>query len=347
MLHTMYLALAVAMSTTAAPSITITIKSEDGSALTHTPIVQFELERYNIAVQPVGQTDEHGKLSLTFDDRESTKDGDRGYGVYRFLAAPKDRPWALSDLYVWYPDPKKCAVYLDPTFPSFYNADNSNWQYGKRVALKDSDNIEWRVTLPEKRDLTISIYDDWGLPIRNSKIRVFVDMCVLSHTGLGGEYSFGDFTTDSDGRFTLPSAGDFFYSFDCIGGTDSAGQNNGYIAPDAYSYVSTVRCRLISEGQTLVYHRLVNLPLKFTVNDGATGSPIASATVSQVIQFSSAAQGGPIGNTDEHGRFHTDTFHPEHTVEFVVTAEGYAEKRVEYVPNLVEYTVALDPKAAE
>jgi hypothetical protein len=343
----MYLALAVAMSTAAAPSITIAIKSEDGSALTGTPIVQFELERYNIAVQPVGQTDEHGKMSLTFDDRESTKDGDRGYGVYRFLATPKDRPWALSDLYVWYPDPKKRTVYLDPAFPSFYNAENSNWQYGQRVALKDSDNIEWRVTLPEKRDVTISIYDDWGLPIRNSKINVFVDMCVLSHTGLGGESPVGHFTTDSDGRFMLPNAGDFYYSFDYIGGTDGAGQNDGYIAPDAYSYVSTVRRGLISENQTLVYHRLVNLPLMFTVNDGATGSPIANATVSHVIRFSSAAQGGPIGYTDEHGRLHTDTFHPEHTAWFVVTAEGYAEKRVEFVPNLVEYTVALVPKNGE
>ncbi len=330
---------------TASPTMTISVQSEDKVPLPAVPVFQVELERGNIAVQPVGETDAQGNRSLTFDNRESVKNGDRGYGVYRFVLTPKDRPWALSGLYIWYPDPARAETYLDRSFPSFASADSTNWQYGRRCALAAGDTVEWMVTLPDKRPVKIAVYDDWGFPIPNTEIRVSVDLCALSHTGFGGAIRCGSFSTDERGRFTIANAGDFFYSFEIVENTERTVDSNRYIAPDPFAYHHTVMRQLSSASTVVLYHRLANVRLTADVTDASTGKPIPHAAVGPVIRFPTSAQGGIGNQTDENGHFHTEVFHPEHTGWIAASADGYKSATVAYDPDKEHYAISLTPEA--
>lgn len=344
MIHAVIVIGIAVVSATAAPTVNIAVKGTDGAPLRAVPVIQVELERYNIAVQSVGETDAQGKLSLTFEDRESVKNGDRGYGVYRYVLTPKDRPWTLSDVYIWYPDPARAQIYLDPSFPDFSGADSTNWRYGQRRVLADGDTVEWTPVLPDRRPVYAAVYDDWGFPIPNTEIRVSVDLCALSHTGFGGEIPFGNFTTDKEGHFSIPNAGDFVYSFDIVENTGKTIASNRYIAPDPRGYHYTVMRPLSSPFQVVMYHRLANVPLTVDVTDASTGKPIPNATVCQVILFPSAAQGGPAGQADKNGHYHTDAFHPEHTRGIAAFADGYETAEVPYAPDQEHYTVSLPLK---
>lgn len=331
------------LSAGAAPSVNIVVKAEDGRPLSGIAVTLAELERPYIDVAAAGVTDTQGRFALAFEDRESTRDGDRGYGVYRFVLTPRDRPWALSDLYVWYRDPADSARYVGPSSWRGTTHGESNWQYGERRVLAPGETVEWVVTLPEKRPVEVLVRDDLGYGIRQAEIAVSLDLEALSHTGFGGEIPLGAFTTGDDGRFTIPNAGDFSYTFDI--------RKPGYIAPHEPAFTQRLQQRLSNRSTTIIYHRLVNASLTVVVTDAASGEPIPGATILQVIYFPSTAQGGPIGKTNHQGRFHTDSFHPEHTAWIGADADGYAlpteNPGVPYNPDRHEYTVLLSPAGSK
>lgn len=191
--------------------------------------------------------------------------------------------------------------------------------------------------------MEVLVCDDLGYRIRNAEIAVSLDLEALSHTGFGGEIPFGEFTTDDNGRFTIPNAGDFSYTFDI--------RKPGYIAPDEPAFTQRLQKRLSRSPATVVYHRLVNIPLTVVVTDAASGKPIPNATIVQVVSFPTWAEGAPIGKTNHLGRLHTDSFHPEHTAWISAKADGYAlpteNPDVPYDPNRHEYTVSLTPEGSK
>ena len=318
----------------AAPILDITVTSPDGTPLTGIPVLQAQLERPYISVVPIGETGADGRLTVAFEDRPGERDGDRGYGVYRFLLAPKDRPWALSDMYVWcvegspLGDGKRYLIEYD-------FGEQDNWNYGQRLLLTADQQLTWKVALPESRTVRVIVKDDWGLDVPDASLRVFVDLGALSHTGFGAEIPVAEFNTDDRGVLMLPNAGDFVYSFDI--------QNGQHLAPHPHYMTSVLPMRLRSEQAILIYHRRITVPLRILVSDAKTGQSIAGASVGHVIQFPTTTQGGVIGATDEHGVFATESFTPEYTAFIHVQASGYADKDFPFVPGQSEYAVMLDP----
>ncbi|MCC6698867.1 MAG: carboxypeptidase regulatory-like domain-containing protein [Candidatus Hydrogenedentes bacterium] len=318
----------------AGPSLEIVVTSPEGVPLPGIPVLQAQLERPSISVEAIGETGADGHLLVNFEGRPAERDGDRGYGVYRFLLAPEDRPWALSDLYIWSVEGSPIAG-AEWYLKLFDYREPDNWNYGQRQVLASGQNLTWKVSPPESREVRILVKDDWGLDVAEASVRVLVDLGALSHTGFGAEVSVGSFKTDERGVFTLPNAGDFVYSFEI--------QNGRHIAPHPHYLTSVLPMRLRGEHAILVYHRRITVPLKLVVSDSKTGHPIAGASVSHVIHFPTATQGGLIGVTDEHGVFATDSFSPEHTAYIRVQAPGYADRDVSYSAGQSEYLVTLAP----
>ncbi|MCC6490505.1 MAG: hypothetical protein IT364_23675 [Candidatus Hydrogenedentes bacterium] len=320
---------------TAGPSLDIVVTSSEGVPLPGIPVLQAQLERPFISVESMGETGEDGRLTLLFEDRPAERDGDRGYGVYRFLLAPKDRPWALSDLYIWSVEGAPLAGaewYLNVRI----DAGQDNWNYGQRRLLTANQQLTWKVTLPGERTVRVLVKDDWGQDISNARFKVSVDLGALSHTGFGAEIPVGDFKTGDRGVLMLPNAGDFVYSFDI--------QDGSHIAPHPHWLTRVLPMRMRGDVAVLVYHRRVTVPLRLVVTNSKSGEPVAGASVHQAIQFPTVLQGGPpIGVTDQHGVFATDSFSPEYTAFIHVQAPGYAEKDIPFVAGQSEYSVTLDP----
>ena len=318
----------------AAPSLDLFVASPKGIPLAGIPVLQAQLERPFISVESIGVTGADGHLAVGFESRPADRDGDRGYGVYRFLLTPKDRPWALSGMYVWCAEGSPLGDgrrYLT----GYDFGEQSNWSYGQRLLLVADQHLTWTVKLPESRAVSVIVKDDWGLEVASASLRVFVDLGALSHTGFGAETPVAEFETDEHGAFTLPNAGDFIYSFDI--------QNGQHLAPHPHHMTSILPMRLRGEHVALVYHRRVTVPLRLSVSDSKTGQPIPGASVAHVILFPTTAQGGVIGVTDSLGVFATESFSPEYTAFLRVQAPGYADKDISFVPGQSEYAVPLDP----
>ena len=183
------------------------------------------------------------------------------------------------------------------------------------------------------------VEDQNGLPLSNKNFSVFLDVGVLSHTGHGGEIPISTAQTDAGGRLILRHTGTFWYSFKLEG-------TNEYCRPDVPFLDTVVAGRCIDGAGTIRYFKRVPRSVAILVRDKTTQSPIAGASIGEIVSFNSMAQGGPIGKTDRDGRFATDRLFTEHVLQLTASMEGYEDYRFDmkgFVPGS-SYTFDLTPK---
>lgn len=343
--------------------LTIIVRYPDKTPAKGIRVHEVQLERHRIYNRFIGATDNNGTINVEF-EQKPRKDCKgkvpRGYGIYRYVIMPANYRWEISDIYYWNKEPysnevlhqtgvwpvedyekrmhKRKEVGLSP---------KSNWSRGRLVKVHPDSQIRWEVTLNKGKNVHVSVVDQFNEPVRNKKLSVLLDLDSLSHSGFGGEIPMFKVKTDAKGRFNLSHTGEFFYSFDLIRAYGSPGKK--YCAPEAYCWTTRTKLKIEKDKEKILYHRCIGKIATFIVTDSQTGNPIAKAQVWPLISFTTCAQGGSLGFTDNNGVFTTNEFYTEHVLKFGVFKEGYKEWLVDieqFVPGKT-YMISLEPKSKE
>jgi hypothetical protein len=340
-----------------ATQLLIIVQLPDGSPAAGVKIQQVQLERTSPRPRNTlcGTTDSSGQLVVRFLPMRSEGDDRNGYGLYRFVLMPDNFRWELSDIYYWNKEPWSDDVFRESTIwsPDVYQeqmraaeARDTNWCVGSLYTVAEGKTVLWKVTLKPGRAVQVAVTDQFSQPVANRSFSVFLDTGVLSHTGSGGEIPIAKFQSDAGGIVTLPRAGDFWYSFEYLPtGQWTFGE---YYAPGKPYFTLVVTGRFDQAVASLKYSRYVFLPATILVRDKATQRPISGAVISNQITFSSATQGGILGQTDAEGRYVTDKFFTEHVFGLTATKDGYKDCRFDIRNFVVGNPIIfeMEPKQA-
>ncbi len=330
----------------------ISVKYPCGMPAKSIKVQEVQLERQRIYNRLLGATDDNGTIETEFEvkPRKDCKgEVPRGYGIYRYVVMPDNYRWEVSDLYYWNKEPSGNEVVRETNVSDYQSYERliagrtkkrrkSNWVIGNLVKVKKSDRIEWEVVLDKELDVTVSVSDQFGEPVRNETLSISLDLEALSHTGWGGGIPMFDVQTNGEGCFNLANTGQFFYSCDL--------RDHRYYAP-GFSYWTGIVPRMFDNNEaTLVYHRCEERNVTFVVTDKCTGKPVPQAQIFQVKSFRSTRQGGPFGYTDVNGEYISRKFYTDHVVEFGVAKEGYEPwiKDIKEFRPGATYTISLEPQ---
>lgn len=330
----------------------ISVKYPDGAPAKGIKVQEVQLERQRIYNRLLGSTDDNGTVEVEFEakPRKDCKgEVPRGYGVYRYVVMPDNYRWVVSDLYYWNKGASGDKLVRETNVWDYESYERliarrikkrrkSNWLIGKLAKVKKSDRISWEVVLNKGSDVTVSVNDQFGEPVRNETLSVSLDLEVLSHTGWGGGIPMFDVQTNGEGCFNLANTGQFFYTCDL--------RDHRYYAP-GFSYWTGIVPKMFDNNEaTLVYHRCEERNVTFEVTDKRTAKPVPQAQIFQVKSFRSTRQGGPFGYTDVNGEYISRKFYTEHVVEFGVAKDGYepwVKDIKEFIPGAT-YTISLEPQ---
>ena len=253
--------------------LTISVNYPDGTPAKGIEVQEVQLERQRIYNRLLGTTDDNGIIEVEFEAKprkDCRGEVPRGYGVYRYVVMANDYRWVVSDLYYWNKGTSGNEVVRETNVSDYQLYERliarrikkrrkSNWVIGNLVGVKKSDRISWEVVLNKGSDVTVSVNDQFGEPVRNETLSVSLDLEALSHTGWGGEIPMFDVQTNSEGCFNLPNAGQFFYSIDL--------HDNKYCAPSVRHWTGVVRSKFDQGKGTVVYHRCKENNVIFVVTD--------------------------------------------------------------------------------
>ena len=344
------LVLLVGPSWSSGAELQIRARYPDGTPAEGIPVREVQLERQRIYNRAIGATDSDGHLIVRFEARarkDCRGDVPRGYGLYRYLLMPESRPWQLSDICYWNTDDvaQHTGVFEYESYKRYIGLargrkERSNWLVGGLVRLLQPEPVVWDIILEKGQDTKVSVLDQFGDPIGNARLEVFLDAEARTHTGYGGEIPIFKAHTNQDGTLTLPSTGQFYYSFKLH---SASGR---YCAPNLAYYSDVVRERFSGTTGQISYHRCLPKNIAFIVTDHDTGKPIANGSIYELVAFAASRQGGPIGHTDLRGSYISNEFYAEHVVEFGVRKEGYKPRSFsidQFVPGKT-YKVELQPE---
>lgn len=328
----------------------IQVRLPDGSPAKGIKVQQVQLERTSPRPQNYvcGATNNEGELAIRFVPMQSQGDDRNGFGLYRFVLMPENMRWELSDMYYWNKDPWTDQVFIETNIWSsdVYQEQrktpentNTNWSFGNLIRLTAGARHYWQARLQAGNDARMLVEDHNSQLLTNKNFSVFLDVGILSHTGRGGEIPISTLQTDEKGRLNLPHAGTFWYSFR-LEGTDE------YCRPDVPFFDTVVTGRGIDNAGVIRYFKRMPKSVTILVRDKTTQVAIAGADIGEIMSFNSTAQGGPIGKTDQDGRFATDRLFTEHVLQLFAAKEGYEDYKFDmkgFVPGST-YTFDLTPK---
>jgi hypothetical protein len=315
--------------------LVITVHFPDGTPAKGIKIQQIQLERTSPRPRNYlcGATDGNGQLAVKFAPMRSMDDDRNGYGLYRYVLMPENLRWEMSDLYYWNKNPWTDEVMMETDIWSYEayfermhsaEASHDNWSVGKLVRIAAGESAHWNVTLQQGREVQVSVVDQFNQPLAHESFSVFLDAGVLSHTGYGGEVPVTEVKTDEQGRFALPRAGEFYYSFKYNPIVRTA-DLSVYCAPDTPYLSFLVTGRFDQSSGGITYFKRVPKLLAMIARDKITQHPISEVAIRAFIDFGAGGQDGPVGKTDQDGRFTRDPFFTEGVVKLIASKEGYAD----------------------
>jgi hypothetical protein len=296
--------------------INIHVSYPDGKPAQGIKVQGLSLDRGNMYNDLLGVTDNHGNINAEIIVKPEIIPNDLNgyyYYIYRYVVMPENFRWEISDIYLArFPD--------DGTnFYEKYLPGVKNMSIGKNVKISQDTKIKWNVILQKSSDVKVSFRDQNNDPLKNMRLSVDLDLHANSHTGLGGEISMFDTSTDDKGNIVIHNPGDFYYSFENL-------NQSQYSAPDLNYFSATVIKRLDSGENIVKFHKCIGKQIEVIVKDKVTGKPVSGAILQGMMKFSFTNQSGPFGSdivTDENGVYKSDNFCTDHLVEFGAYKEGY------------------------
>jgi 5-hydroxyisourate hydrolase-like protein (transthyretin family) len=327
----------------AAYELVIRTTTPAGAPAAGIAVQQMRLTHQNIGNAVAGVTDAKGELRIAFEGVQTSENG-TGCGQYRFVLMPQNYRWELSPKYFWTCPPKtpenaspdQLSGFEDSARPSINATGNSG--IGETVWAEPDKPLLWNVVLNPGHDVNVQVEDQHGQPVPNVALRAELDLQAPTHTGRGAQIPLAGVATDAQGRFTLPHAGDFFYT--CTPATP------GYRVPDFGWQHDSLNARFTGTTDTVVLHKCTLMRLSFRVVDKNTGLPIEGAEFLAVRRNGELLMENSFGGTNKDGRFTMDDFDlADFSAAISVEKAGYRKASIElsgFDPS-ADHTVSLEP----